>query len=76
MWHKGIQHGKGRMEFADGTVKEGLFEDNIFKGSIPNRLKLYHKSIGSATNYNSIDKIVNYKSGLLDSQSRQNRKLK
>ena len=24
-WKRGIQHGKGRMVFSDGTVKEGYF---------------------------------------------------
>ena len=33
-WSKGIQHGIGRMEFPDGRVKEGLFENNIFKQPI------------------------------------------
>ena len=27
----GIQHGLGFMKFTDGTVKAGLFENNIFK---------------------------------------------
>lgn len=29
-WVRGIQHGKGKMIFPDGTVKEGYFENNIF----------------------------------------------
>lgn len=29
-WQKGIQHGNGKMSFPDGTIKEGLFENNIF----------------------------------------------
>eukprot|EP00826_Nyctotherus_ovalis_P046430 TRINITY_DN5246_c0_g1_i11.p1 TRINITY_DN5246_c0_g1~~TRINITY_DN5246_c0_g1_i11.p1 ORF type:complete len:172 (-),score=45.71 TRINITY_DN5246_c0_g1_i11:761-1276(-) len=32
-WKEGIQHGYGRMYFPDGTVKEGLFANNIFKGT-------------------------------------------
>ena len=30
-WIKGIQHGFGKMIFPDGTVKDGLFENNVFK---------------------------------------------
>ena len=26
----GVQHGKGEMRFSDGTVKNGLFENNVF----------------------------------------------
>jgi len=33
-WIKGIQHGKGIMTFPDGRIKDGMFEDNIFKGAI------------------------------------------
>ena len=31
-WKMGIQNGVGKMEFPDGRVKEGLFENNTFKG--------------------------------------------
>ena len=31
-WGHGIQNGAGRMEFPDGRVKEGIFENNTFKG--------------------------------------------
>jgi hypothetical protein len=31
-WNRGIQHGQGKMIFPNGTVKEGLFELNIYKG--------------------------------------------
>ena len=34
-WKRGIQHGQGKMVFADGTVKEGYFENNVFKGKGP-----------------------------------------
>ena len=34
-WQGGIQHGMGRMVFADGTAKEGIFENNIFKQELP-----------------------------------------
>jgi len=34
-WKNGIQHGQGKMVFCNGTVKEGKFENNIFKGEIP-----------------------------------------
>ena len=71
MWYKGIQHGKGRMEFTDGTVKEGIFENNIFKGSIPNRLKLYQKRSCNSTSYYSFDKVTNSNSGLFESYSKQ-----
>jgi hypothetical protein len=32
-WVKGIQHGHGKMNFIDGTTKEGVFENNIFIGN-------------------------------------------
>jgi hypothetical protein len=31
-WFRGIQHGVGKMIFPDGTVKEGCFEYNVYKG--------------------------------------------
>jgi hypothetical protein len=31
-WVKGIQHGWGKMIFPDGKVKDGYFENNVFKG--------------------------------------------
>lgn len=34
-WVKGIQHGRGKMMFPNGTVKDGYFENNIFKGDSP-----------------------------------------
>jgi hypothetical protein len=30
-WSKGIQHGFGKIVLTDGTSKEGIFENNIFK---------------------------------------------
>ena len=33
-WNKGIQHGKGIMTFPDGRVKDGYFENNVFKGNV------------------------------------------
>jgi hypothetical protein len=30
-WVGGIQHGQGTMCFPDGRVKEGIFENNVFK---------------------------------------------
>ncbi|TNV72991.1 hypothetical protein FGO68_gene1833 [Halteria grandinella] len=33
-WCHGIQHGKGQMVMADGTVKEGLFDCNVYKGPL------------------------------------------
>lgn len=33
-WIRGIQHGFGKMIFPDGTVKDGYFENNIYKGNI------------------------------------------
>jgi hypothetical protein len=27
----GIQHGLGSMSFPDGRIKEGIFENNIYK---------------------------------------------
>lgn len=29
-WVNGVQHGRGSMSFADGTIKTGLFENNVF----------------------------------------------
>lgn len=31
-WKKGIQNGRGVMTFPDGRIKDGYFENNIFKG--------------------------------------------
>jgi hypothetical protein len=31
-WLNGIQHGIGAMSFPDGRIKEGIFENNIYKG--------------------------------------------
>lgn len=31
-WIKGIQHGYGKMIFPNGTLKEGYFEMNVYKG--------------------------------------------
>jgi uncharacterized protein YodC (DUF2158 family) len=31
-WVRGIQNGYGRMIFPDGTIKEGIFECNLYKG--------------------------------------------
>jgi len=33
-WSRGIQHGIGRMVFPDGTIKEGYFENNVYKYAI------------------------------------------
>lgn len=33
-WKKGIQHGWGTMSFPNGKVKEGYFEDNMFRGDV------------------------------------------
>ena len=45
-WNRGIQHGYGKMIFPDGTIKEGYFDNNIYKedykvnsSSIPDELK-------------------------------------
>ena len=32
LWSRGIQHGYGRMIFPDGTIKEGDFDNNVYKG--------------------------------------------
>ena len=31
-WEYGIQHGFGRMNFPNGDVKEGMFENNVYRG--------------------------------------------
>ena len=33
-WVKGIQHGIGRIVFPDGSFKEGIFENNVYKHPI------------------------------------------
>ncbi len=33
-WARGIQHGLGKMLFPGGSVKEGAFEFNVFKGPV------------------------------------------
>ncbi len=33
-WFRGIQHGSGKMLFPNNTVKEGYFENNIYKGKV------------------------------------------
>ena len=45
-WHRGIQHGYGKMIFPDGVIKEGNYENNIYKenlqvveSEIPSELK-------------------------------------
>lgn len=73
MWHKGIQHGKGRMEFPDGKTKEGMFENNIFQGPVLNRLNLYQKQNYNNTNYSSLDKIANSTTATFESDYKQNR---
>ncbi len=32
-WVKGIQHGFGKLILPDGTVKEGIFENNVYRGT-------------------------------------------
>ena len=32
-WKKGIQNGRGVMSFPDGRIKDGYFENNVFKGN-------------------------------------------
>ena len=27
-WHKGLQHGEGRLELPDGRIKQGIFKNN------------------------------------------------
>jgi hypothetical protein len=31
-WHKGLQNGTGILILPDGTTKEGIFENNVYKG--------------------------------------------
>lgn len=33
-WQHGIQNGVGKMEFPDGRVKEGYFENNVYRKPI------------------------------------------
>ena len=44
-WEKGIQHGYGRIILPDKTVKEGYFENNIYRGAIPPAFGLSEYSI-------------------------------
>ena len=32
-WRKGIQYGRVVMTFPDGRIKDGYFENNVFKGN-------------------------------------------
>ena len=47
-WRNGIQHGWGIMQFPNGKVKEGYFEDNIFKGDVTHSEYAEMQSQGSA----------------------------
>ena len=31
-WERGVQHGYGTMQFEDGTVKEGYFDNKVYVG--------------------------------------------
>lgn len=73
MWFKGIQHGKGRMEFPDGKVKEGLFENNIFIGKVHDRLKLYQAKNYKSTNYSSLEKVAFTTTATFESDYMQNK---
>ena len=37
-WDRGIQHGHGKMSYKDGSVKEGYFENNVFKVKLTKEL--------------------------------------
>jgi hypothetical protein len=39
-WARGIQNGYGKMIFPNGRVKEGYFENNIYKGVKPPNEKI------------------------------------
>lgn len=49
-WVRGIQHGLGRMIFPDGNVKEGVFEDNIYKYAIDSSNIHTGKGVGGMQN--------------------------
>ena len=50
-WARGIQHGYGKMVFPDGSVKEGYFDNNVFKVAANERQgKQAGKGGGSPTN--------------------------
>ena len=34
-WMFGAQHGKGKLTLPDGDVKEGIFENNVYIGEVP-----------------------------------------
>jgi hypothetical protein len=34
-WQRGIQHGRGKMFFSNGVIKEGYFKNNVYKGPNP-----------------------------------------
>jgi hypothetical protein len=40
-----VQHGYGRVVFPDGTIKEGYFENNIFRGASPPGYGISEKSM-------------------------------
>jgi hypothetical protein len=48
-WVKGIQHGMGSMTFPDGTIKQGYFENNIYKGPLKPRRNTISRNLGKDT---------------------------
>lgn len=76
-WVRGIQHGKGKMTFPDGSVKEGYFENNVYKGEDPPVIThtITKKSSGlkSLSNSNSKHRL-NRSSSKLSNSSRRGQK--
>ena len=53
-WCHGIQHGHGRMIMPDGTVKEGYFDCNVYKG--PKSVASRGSMLSSQMTYSTIEK--------------------
>ena len=46
-WQRGIQHGYGKIVLADGTTKEGYFENNLYLGPTTKLIKNKSQNIES-----------------------------
>ena len=59
-WKNGIQNGYGKMIFPSGVVKEGYFDNNIFKGP---------KNVGDKQNEEVEVKLENSRPGTIEQES-------
>ena len=53
-WCHGIQHGHGKMIMPDGTVKEGYFDCNVYKG--PKSVASRGSTVSSQKTYSTLEK--------------------